>query len=67
MARMDADPPSDFLTYLGGRLGKDGEAAAQLLGEWLSTYEPMCRDPHKFAHGHLRVAEEARDRPLTGG
>jgi len=42
MAHLD-DPPSDFLTYLESRLGKDEPAAAELLGEWLTTYEPRWR------------------------
>ena len=42
MARLD-DPPPDFLTYLEWRLGKDEQATAELLGEWLTTYEPRQR------------------------
>jgi hypothetical protein len=42
MARSD-DIPSAFLTYLGQRLGKDDDAAAELLGEWLASYEPRQR------------------------
>ena len=45
MAPLD-DPPSDFLTYLESRLGKDEQATAELLGEWLTTYEPRQRTEH---------------------
>ena len=30
----------EFTTYLGRRLGVDSELAAELLGQWLRSYEP---------------------------
>lgn len=33
------DAPCDFLTHLEERLKKDRRAAAELLGEWLASYE----------------------------
>lgn len=32
----------EFTTYLGRRLGVDSELAAELLGQWLRTYEPRA-------------------------
>jgi hypothetical protein len=52
MARVDGDTPCDFLTYLEWRLGKDEDDTARLLGEWLSSYEPVRRfssEPREFA------------------
>ena len=43
MAPTSQDAPCDFLTYLEERLKKDRGAAAQLLGEWLASYEPVER------------------------
>lgn len=37
----DAELSCDFLFYLGQRLGKSQEATIQLLGDWLSSYEPQ--------------------------
>ena len=38
----DAELSCDFLAFLGKRLGKSQEATMQLLGDWLSNYEPVC-------------------------
>ena len=53
MARLDGDAPCDFLTYLEWRLGKDADATAKLLGEWLSSYEPKRRSSSEQAQRDL--------------
>jgi hypothetical protein len=55
------DLPCDFLTYLEWRLGKDEDATARLLGEWLATYEPECWTAR--THALCNVAR----RPDRGG
>lgn len=45
-ARLGSNPAFDpevfdFTEYLGGRLGVDADAAAEVLGHWLQTYEPL--------------------------
>ena len=40
MKRAD-DDSCDFLAYLEWRLGKDRNATAEILADWLATYQPL--------------------------
>ena len=41
----DHDLPCNFLEYLEWRLDEQGDVAARLLGEWLTSYKPLRSDP----------------------
>jgi len=43
MSRANEEVPCDFLTYLQWRLGYDRDATAEMLAEWLTSYEPQTR------------------------
>jgi hypothetical protein len=43
MSRANEEVPCDFLTYLQCRLGYDRDATAEMLAEWLASYEPLTR------------------------
>jgi hypothetical protein len=43
MSQAKEDVPCDFLTYLQWRLGYDRDATAEMLADWLASYEPRTR------------------------
>lgn len=48
---MNANPEDvtcDFLSYLEWRLGKDRDATAEMLGEWLAGYKRQRRGDLKY-------------------
>jgi hypothetical protein len=43
MSRSNEDVPCDFLSYLQWRLGSDRDSTAEMLAEWLASYQPQTR------------------------
>jgi len=58
MAPTSQDAPCDFLTYLEERLKKDRSTAAEMLGEWLASYERA--EPRLARTGPFILEEHAK-------